>query len=201
MTYFRYFSISKLWPLAKESIGVNYQHRRAKREYISLFLRKEKIILKFMDNTDRKILRALQAHPSVSITELAERVGLSQTPCWRRVKKLEAEGVIRERAVVLNAALLGLGVSVFASLRLKQHDEETLNALEAAAQSHAEIVECYSMSGESDYVLRVVVRSIEDYERFLKKVLLHFPGVASVNSSFALKCVKLTTRLPIDTID
>jgi Lrp/AsnC family transcriptional regulator len=88
-------------------------------------------------------------------------------------------------------------VNVFASVRLKQHDEETLEALERAAGERPEILECFSMTGESDYLFRIVVRSIEDYEQFLKKVLLHLPGVASVNSSFALKRVKLTTNLPI----
>jgi Lrp/AsnC family transcriptional regulator len=151
-----------------------------------------------LDTIDRKILNLLQSHPEMSVSEISERVGLSQTPCWRRVKRLEADGVIRERAVLLDPAALGLGVNVFASLKLRQHDETTLEALENAARSRPEIVECFSMSGDSDYILRVVIRSIDAYEQFLKKVLLHLPGVASVNSSFALKCVKLTTRLPID---
>jgi Lrp/AsnC family transcriptional regulator len=150
-----------------------------------------------MDDTDRRILRVFQANPELPVAEIAERAGLSHTPCWRRLKKMEADGVIAGRAVLLDAKLLGLSVSVFAALRLKQHDEETLEALEAAVCDHPQIVECFSMSGESDYTIRVVAGSIEDYERFLKKVLLHLPGVASVNSSFALKCVKMTTVLPV----
>ena len=152
-----------------------------------------------MDAIDRKILSLLQSQPDLSVTELSDRVGLSQTPCWRRLKRLEAEGVIQERAVLLNPAALGLTVNVFAALKLRQHDEATLEAMESAARSRPEIVECFSMSGDSDYLVRVVMGSIGDYEQFLKKVLLHLPGVASVNSSFALKCVKLTTQLPIDT--
>jgi Lrp/AsnC family transcriptional regulator len=101
------------------------------------------------------------------------------------------------RAVLLDPVALGLNVNVFAGLKLRQHDESTPEALERAARERPEIVECFSMSGESDYILRVVIRSIDAYEQFLKKVLLHLPGVSSVNSSFALKCVKLTTRLPI----
>jgi len=132
------------------------------------------------------------------VGELAGHIGLSQTPCWRRLKRLEVDGVIRGRAVLLNPVALGLGVTVFASLKLRQHDESTLDALEQAAQDRPEIVECFSMSGESDYIVRVVIRSIHAYEQFLKKVLLHFPGVGAVHSSFALKCVKLTTRLPVD---
>jgi Lrp/AsnC family transcriptional regulator len=153
-----------------------------------------------VDAIDRKILSLLQSHPEMPVAEMSERVGLSQTPCWRRMKRLEKDGVIRERAVLLDPVALGLGVSVFASLKLRQHDESTLEKLERAARDRPEIVECFSMSGESDYILRVVIRSIEAYEQFLKKILLHFPGVASVNSSFALKCVKWTTHLPIDGI-
>ncbi len=150
-----------------------------------------------MDDIDRKILRALQAFPELSVADLAIKVGLSHTPCWRRLKRLESDGVIRERAVILDPAMLDLAVTVFASVKLKHHDEATLNALEKAVQNLPEIVECFSMSGESDYVLRIVVASIEHYEQFLKKVLLHMPGVASINSSFALKSVKMTTKLPI----
>lgn len=150
-----------------------------------------------MDETDRRILRVVQADPDLPVVEIARRAGLSHTPCWRRLKKMEADGVIVGRALVLDAKQLGLTVNVFAALRLRQHDEETLEALEAAACGHPEIVECFSMSGESDYIVRVVARSIDDYERFLKKVLLHLPGVSSVNSSFALKCIKTTTALPV----
>ncbi|RZF59174.1 Lrp/AsnC family transcriptional regulator [Sphingomonas populi] len=150
-----------------------------------------------MDDTDRRILRIAQAYPDLPIAELAEKVGLSHTPCWRRMKKLEADGVIGGRALLLDAKLLGLVVNVFANVRLRQHDEETLDALEQAVCLHPEIVESFSMSGTSDYMLRVVSKSIEDYERFLKKVLLHLPGVSSINSSFALKTVKMTTVLPV----
>ncbi|MHC0054692.1 Lrp/AsnC family transcriptional regulator [Actibacterium sp. D379-3] len=150
-----------------------------------------------MDETDRNILRHLQNSPSLPIAELAVKVGLSHTPCWRRLKKLEADGVIVGRAVILDPKLLGLSVDVFAHVRLKQHDEQTLEALERATQNYPSIVECFSMSGESDYVMRVVAGSIDEYETFLKKVLLHLPGVASINSSFALKRVKMTTALPI----
>lgn len=150
-----------------------------------------------MDEVDLKILRLLQDIPGISAAELAQKVGLSHTPCWRRVKQLEASGAIMERAVVLDPRIMGLDITVFANVRLKAHDEETLVAMEQAARDRPEIVDCFSMSGESDYILRIVVPNIETYERFLKKVLLHFPGVASVSSHFALKCVKKTTRLPI----
>ena len=150
-----------------------------------------------MDATDLKILRLLQEVPGISAVELAQKVGLSHTPCWRRVKQLEASGAIMERAVILDPRIMGFDITVFANVRLKAHDEDTLVALEQAARDRQEIVDCFSMSGESDYILRIVVPSIDTYEVFLKKVLLHLPGVASVSSHFALKCVKKTTKLPI----
>lgn len=150
-----------------------------------------------MDETDLKILRILQDDSAISMVDLALRVGLSHTPCWRRVKRLEEAGVIMGRAVLLDPAKMGLSVNILANIKLKAHDEETLEAFEQAALTRPEIVECFVTSGDSDYAVRIVVRSIDDYEHLLKKVLLHFPGVASVNSHFALKCVKNTTRLPI----
>lgn len=144
-----------------------------------------------------RILAVMQDNPEIGTSEIADIVGLSNTPCWRRIKKLEADGVIAGRAVLLDAKALGLTVNVFADIRLKQHDEDTLIALEAAVIEQPEIVECFSVSGDSDFVLRVVTRSIEAYELFLKKVLLHLPGVAAVNSRFALSCIKVTTALPI----
>jgi Lrp/AsnC family transcriptional regulator len=152
---------------------------------------------RLLDDMDRKIVRALQQHPEMSIADISESIGLSPTPCWRRVKRLEVDGVIVRRAVIFDAKKLGLSINVLAHIRLHRHDEETLEALERDAGKHPEILECFSMSGESDYVMRVVAVGIEEYEHFLKKVLLHLPGVASVNSSFTLKTIKSTTNLPI----
>jgi Lrp/AsnC family transcriptional regulator len=150
-----------------------------------------------VDDTDLKILRILQDDSAISMVDLALKVGLSHTPCWRRVKLLEESGAIRGRAVLLDPAIMGLTVNVLANIKLKAHDEETLEAFERCALERPEIVECFVTGGEYDYAVRIVVSSIEDYERLLKKVLLHFPGVGSVNSHFALKCVKNTIKLPI----
>jgi Lrp/AsnC family transcriptional regulator len=150
-----------------------------------------------MDESDRKILRIIQSEPDIPVQQLAEQVGLSHTPCWRRLKKLEEQGVIAGRAVILNPAALGLQITAFAHIKMKSHDEESLEAFESTARARPEIVECFSMSGEADFLLRIVMPSVADYETFLKKTLVHMPGVGSVNSSFALKCVKLTTVLPI----
>ena len=150
-----------------------------------------------IDAFDRKIIRIIQAEPDITVQALAERVGLSHTPCWRRLKKLEERGVIKGRAVLLDAGALGLPIAVYAQIRMKSHDEETLEAFERVARLQPEIVECFSTSGESDFLIRVAMPSIAEYEAFLKKVLVHMPGVGSVNSSIALKCIKFTTLLPI----
>jgi len=150
-----------------------------------------------VDDIDLKLLRTIQSKPDLAVADLARLAGLSQTPAWRRLKRLQDEGYISGRAVLLDAGKLGLTVNVFAYIRLKHHDEETLESLEREVQNHAEIVECFSMSGDSDYVLRIMVRSVGDYEEFLKRVLLHLPGVAYINSSFSLNQIKLTTKIPL----
>ncbi|WKD51494.1 Lrp/AsnC family transcriptional regulator [Microbulbifer spongiae] len=150
-----------------------------------------------MDDFDRKILRALQENADYSMAELGDKVGLSHTPCWRRIKRLEAEGIIRGRVTLLDPRKLDLGVTVYCYITIHNHDEESLNSFESAVQSVQEVVECYSTSGDKDYVLRVVVDSVEHYEQLLKRSLVHLPNVASVNSTFALKQVKYTTQLPL----
>lgn len=150
-----------------------------------------------MDELDWKIIRALQAEPDIKVKELGERIGLSHTPTWRRIKQLEEDGVILGRQMVLNAAALGLDIHVFARVQLKQHDEETLTTFEEAVRGRPEVITCYSMSGEFDYLLHIIARSVREYEMLLKQVLLHLPGVSHVNSSFALKEVKNVTTLPI----
>ena len=150
-----------------------------------------------MDDLDISILRELQAHPTLSAEEVSRRVGLSHTPCWRRIRKLEAEGYILDRAVILNPDKLNLRLTVFASVRLKQHDPGTLEAIESSARKCPEIVECYSMTGEGDYIFRILISDVPAYEKFLKTTLLNFPGVAAINSSVALKQIKLTTKIPL----
>ena len=150
-----------------------------------------------MDVFDLRILDALQKDATLSVADLAEHVGLSHTPCWRRLRKLEKEGVIIGRKALLDAKAVGLGVTVFAEVRLKSHDEATLEAFEASVCGCDEIMDCFSVSGERDYQLRVLVKNVGDYETFLKKVLLHLPNVASINSIFVLKSVKQTTHIPL----
>lgn len=150
-----------------------------------------------IDGIDRKILIALQSNPDSPIADIGAFVGLSQTPCWRRLKRMQDAGVIRQKVWLMDPMALGLSVNVFAEVRLKQHDEDTLEAFEQMTRDRPEIIECFSMSGDSDYLLRIVVDNVSGYEVFLKKVLLHLPGVGSINSRFALQTVKLTTDLPL----
>ena len=150
-----------------------------------------------IDEFDLRILRQLQENADCSMADLGEAIGLSHTPCWRRVKRLEAEQVIEGKVVLLNPQKLNLGVTVYAYITARNHDEASLNAFESAVQQVEEIVECHSISGDKDYVLRIVVDSVEHYEQLLKKTILRLENVASVNSTFALKQVKYTTKLPI----
>ena len=150
-----------------------------------------------MDSFDLQILRELQANAEISMQELGEKVGLSHTPCWRRVKKLEEAGVIRERVTLLDPERLGLSVNVFVQVSLGVQQEDALNQFEDAVQMIPEIVECYTISGDRDFMLRVVVEDVSAYERLLKRTLVHLPEVANMSSTFALRQVKYTTELPL----
>lgn len=150
-----------------------------------------------LDSFDRKILWALQQQADISMQALGERVGLSHTPCWRRVKRLESMGYIRARVALLDANRLDLGVNVFVDVTLRQHQENALNRFEDAVAGVPEVVECYTVSGDRDFLLRVVVRDVTAYEHLLKTTLIHLPEVGNLNSTFALRQVKYTTELPI----
>lgn len=150
-----------------------------------------------IDDIDRAILRALQQNADYSMADLGNLVGLSHTPCWRRLKRLEVEGIIRNKVTLLDAGKLNLGVTVHAYITIKHHQQDALEAFESAVSAIPEIVECYSTSGDKDYVLRVVVESVEHYEKLMKTQLINLPNLGSINSAFALKQVKYTTQLPI----
>ncbi len=150
-----------------------------------------------LDEYDRKILRALQENADLSMADLGGLIGLSHTPCWRRLKRLETEGVIRGKVTLLNAKKIDLSVHVHAFVTAKNHDEEALLTFEAAVQSIPEIVECYSTSGDKDYVLQIVTNSVGDYDQLLRKTLLKLPNVGGIHSTFSLKQIKYTTQLPI----
>ena len=144
-----------------------------------------------------RYLRELQANAEISMQELGEKVGLSHTPCWRRVKKLEEAGRDQAAGDPARPGAAGkLSVNVFVQVSLGVQQEEALNAFEAAVQTIPEIVECYTVSGDRDFLLRVVVEDVTAYERLLKSTLVHLPEVANMSSTFALRQVKYTTELP-----
>jgi Lrp/AsnC family transcriptional regulator len=150
-----------------------------------------------IDATDLKILRVLQENAEYSMQELAAKVGLTHTPCWRRCNRLKEIGLIVGQAAMLDPKRAGIGVNAICDIVLQHHSEDAFVAFEKAVLAHPEIVACFEMTGPKDYTLRVAVPSLEDYERFLKQKLLHLPGIATVNTSFAFSTVKWTTALPI----
>jgi Lrp/AsnC family transcriptional regulator len=150
-----------------------------------------------MDQIDLKILSALQREPNLTIAQIGERVGLSHTPCWRRIKQMQESGVIKGRAVVLDPLKLNLEVTAFVFVRLKSHDEDALLQFEQAVADIPQIMQCYLMAAEFDYILRVITTGVQDYEAIVKRKLLHLPNVAFVNSSFALREIKNAVALPI----
>ena len=150
-----------------------------------------------LDSTDRRILRVIQEEARVSNSELAERVGLSPSPCWRRVRALEENGVIERYVTLVNAKAVGLPINVFATVTLEKQAESALELFEKAVKKRPEVMECNLMTGEFDYLLRVVVPDLAAYERFLMDHLTRIKGIASIKSSFSLKQVSYKTALPL----
>ena len=150
-----------------------------------------------MDRYDRQILGILQEDASVPVADIGERVGLTSTPCWRRVQKLEESGVIRKRVALLDAAKLNVGVTVFVSIRTSQHNAKWLKTFHDLVASIPEVTEFYRMAGDTDYLLRVVVPDIAAYDAVYKK-LIQGAELADVSSSFAREQIKYTTALPLD---
>ncbi|MGE0034545.1 MAG: Lrp/AsnC family transcriptional regulator [Xanthobacteraceae bacterium] len=150
-----------------------------------------------IDDIDRKILALLQDDGRISLAALAEKVGLSPSPCLRRVRILEKTGIIARYVAVLSQRNVGLPVSVFVSIKLESQREDSLNRFSKAIARWPEVLECYLMTGPRDYLLRVVVADLAAYEQFLKQKLTRLDGIASIESSFALEQVKYTNVLPI----
>ena len=150
-----------------------------------------------LDDTDIRLLRILQENARLSNVELAERVGLSASPCLRRMRQLEDSGVIRGYMTLIDQTVIGLPVSVFISVTLKEQSERALDEFEGRIRALPEVMECYLMTGTADYLLRVVTADLAAYERFLKEHLTRIPAIASIQSSFALKQVSFRTALPL----
>jgi Lrp/AsnC family transcriptional regulator len=147
---------------------------------------------------DRKILRLLQHNAELSAAQIAEKVELSQSPCWRRIHRMQEEGLIERTVALLNPKLLGLSMTVFVNIKLSAHGRSNLQAFESAIVGYPEVLECYAMAGNSDFLLKVVSKDIGSYERFLRDQLLQLPHVLEAHSNIAMSEVKRTTELPLD---
>ena len=150
-----------------------------------------------LDPIDRRILREVQRDGRVTNQDLSERVGLSPSPCLRRVRRLEADGVIARYVGLVDPVAVGLPVSAFIRVRLHQQDDRHMALFEAAVAGFAEVMECYLMTGDADYQLRVAVESLAAFEDFLRQKLTRIEGVAEVTTSFALRPIVYKTALPI----
>jgi Lrp/AsnC family transcriptional regulator, cysteine-sensing transcriptional activator len=149
-----------------------------------------------MDAIDRKILAVLQVDASLSVAEIGQRVGLSSTPCWKRIQRLEADGVIQKRVALVDQDKVGLGVTVFVSIETDDHSEEWLRNFAEVIGAMPEVMEFYRMSGDVDYMLRVVVPDIQGWDRLYKRMIAAVP-LKNVTSRFAMEKIKSTTVLPL----
>ena len=149
-----------------------------------------------MDAVDRKILAVVQEDASLSVAEVGQRVGLSSTPCWKRLQRLEADGVIMRRVALVNPDKIGLGITVFVSVETNDHSQEWLRKFAEVVGAMPEVMEFYRMAGDVDYMLRVVVADMAGYDAFYKKLIGTVP-LKNVTSRFAMERIKQTTALPI----
>lgn len=150
-----------------------------------------------MDRLDRKILKLVQEDSTIAVADIAKKVGLSTTPCWRRIQKLEEEGVIRKRVALLDPIAINARVTVFVSIRTNTHSVEWLKRFSEVIAQFNEVVEFYRMSGEVDYLLRVVVPDIAAFDDFYKRLIAKIE-IRDVSSAFAMEQIKYTTEMPLD---
>lgn len=153
-----------------------------------------------LDRTDLRILSALQKDASLSTAEIAARVGLSQSPCWRRINLLEANGVIRKRVALLSRDQVGLDVLVFTHVKLASHGWQSLPKFKQKVVSFPEVVQCFMVIGDFDFILLVATRTINDYNEFIQKRLSQVPGVQAIESRIVLEEAKNTTELPLELV-
>jgi Lrp/AsnC family leucine-responsive transcriptional regulator len=150
-----------------------------------------------IDAIDRKIIGALQEDGKMTVQEVSERVGLSQSPCARRIRILEEAGIIKGYTAIVDQKKVGLPISAFASIKLERQREDNLDRFAQAVARWPEVADCYLMTGQRDYLLRIVVRDLEAYEDFLKDKLTRLEGVASIETSFALGQIKRSEKFPL----
>ena len=152
------------------------------------------------DSLDRAILNELQHDCSRSVQDIGDAVGLSQSPCWKRIRRLEDSGVLQKRVALIDPASVGLGVTVFVTIRTNQHNEAWLGRFAAAIADIPEVIEIYRMSGDVDYLMKILASDIEDYDRIYKK-LIRSVEMFDVSSSFAMEQLKYTTAVPLPAVD
>ncbi len=150
-----------------------------------------------LDSIDIKLLRVLQEDSSLPAAELAERVGITQSPCWRRMQRLKGDGYIKREVALLDRKKLGLNAHVFARVKLSAHGRAHLAEFSRAVQSFPEVLECYVLMGEVDFLLRIVTEDVEAYEKFFFERLSRLPGIQEINSTVALSEIKSSTALPL----
>lgn len=150
-----------------------------------------------IDQTDRRILQLLQTVAGINAAAIGERIGLSQSACWRRMQRLRNAGVIKDQPVILDPEKVGLSTMVFAQVKLTSHGRGNLTDFADAVRNYPEVLDCYVVLGNIDFLLRIVASDIKGYERFIYEKLSQLPGVQEVNSSMALSEIKHTTVLPI----
>ena len=148
---------------------------------------------------DIEILKLLQKDASISTATIAERINISQSPCWRRINRLEQEGIIRERVALLDRASLGMDVVVFATINLTGTGRQNLEAFEREIVRHPEVTECYTMTGIWDYMLKIVTKDIRHYEKFVRNTLTESPSIRELHSHMAVTEIKNSTEMPLDT--
>ena len=150
-----------------------------------------------LDQTDRRILGLLQTQPGINASAIGEQIGLSQSSCWRRIQRLRDEGIIRDQPVRLDREKVGLNTMVFAHVKLTSHGRSNLSDFAAEVSSYPEVLDCYVLLGNVDFLLRIVTEDIKAYEQFFFEKLSQLPGIQEVNSSIVMSDIKHTTVLPI----
>lgn len=150
-----------------------------------------------LDHTDRKILNLLQSQPGINASAIGERIGLSQSACWRRMQRMREEGVMRDHPVILDREKVGLTTMVFAHVKLTSHGRSNLSDFADAVKEYPEVMDCYVVLGSVDFLLRIVAEDIKAYEQFFFEKLSQLPGIQEVTSSIVLSDIKHTTALPI----
>jgi Lrp/AsnC family transcriptional regulator len=150
-----------------------------------------------LDRYELQILNLLQEDCSLSYADIAEKVGLSPSPCWRRIERMERDGIIARRVAIVDRKKVGLNAQVFAQIKLNAHGRANLDEFTAAIRVFPEVLECYVLMGTVDFMLRIIAQDIEAYERFFFDKLSHLPGVQEINSTVALSEIKATTALPL----